>query len=614
MTAIDTAAIAGVRFDTDEPVELSTVPQHVRRNAQRFGSTVAYRVRHGDSWDELTWSQVYDKVRQRAAGVLEWAGASRGEMPVGYVIGANSPEFFISEYAVQTIGATAFPLFERLTATEMKTTLASYNPTVAFSGSRDATDRLLAAAADINLTHIVQWGGDPLPVDPRVISLEKLEELGATRISRQSVELDQLIDAGKIDDIGCVILTSGTTGTPKGVLGSYRYLLDIAARYRYVYRAQRGDRYLSYLPAAFSVEQYNALTQAAALPLEVAFPASPETVEADLVASRTTMRYLGPRQWEELRAGLAPELLASPERIRAEKTTIRKKLGLEHVRAGVTAGGSMSPDVVEFFRMLDLPISNVYGTAEAGIVSAGEPAHPADSVGMALPSAYGEPLVFRISPEGEVQVHGGARCSGYWGRPIDVTDDGWLKTGDAGELDGGILRVLDRLDYIQKLPDGTVVAPQPIEIKVVESPYISNVILVGGYGDDPRLGALVQINEAAVRRDLDVGSEIAYNDLVVDPRTMDLIRAEFEHLNAALPVSQRIHLIAMMPKPLSSDDGELTRSMKLRRAEVLRRYDTLVEHMYCVHDGEQRETSFIAPVGRDSDLARRDFKTRIAAV
>lgn len=593
------------RFGVLEKSALATLPQIVRHNGERHPDSVAYRVRRGGAWVESTWRRVFDQLVVLASGLLEVVGnpAIVGELPVGYVVGPNAPEYFVSEYAIQAIGATAFPLFAGVTVGEMCDVLASYHPMVAFSYSADATERLLAASSAIGLPIIVHGGNEVAPEDPKILTVRELEKLGRKRMEEKPEEIAWHIDQGRFEDIACIILTSGTTGTSKGVLGSHRYLLDVASRYRYAYRAAVGDRYLSYLPAAFSVEQYNGLALAAGLRLEVVFPESPESVERDFIAGEISMKYLGPRQWEALRSMLPSDLLSDVERIRARKEKIRKELGLQYVKAGVTAGGSMSSEVVDFFRAIDVPICNVYGNAEIGIATGAGPESPADSVGIPFPSAYGERIAVRVADDGEVQFQGGVWSSGYWGdKGLDITEDGWLRTGDAGEISEGVLRIIDRLDNIQVLADGSVFAPQAIETRIAECPYVSNVVVFRGGVDESGMGAVVQLNVKAICRELRYPEDSDYGVVLGDSGAIDLVRRDVIGINATLPMSHRVQSVGVLPKPLTVEDEELTRSLKLRRGEVLRRYRQLVDKMWSVESSENGGATYECTVGSDNEL------------
>jgi long-chain acyl-CoA synthetase len=180
-------------------------------------------------------------------------------------------------------------------------------------------------------------------------------------------------------------------------------------------------------------------------------------------------------------------------------------------------------------------------------------------------------------------------------------------------IDQGVPTVLDRLANIQHLPDGRAFAPQPIEIGAMRSPFISNFLLIGGRGDDSRIAALVQVNESAVRRHLSETERVPddYGALVTSPTVTQLIVEEVRRLNAEQPPSQRIDLIGILPKPLSADNGELTRTMKLRRTVVLRRYEPLVQAMFTATEGQ---VSFTVDMSEGHQGDTRHFSSRIAHV
>ncbi|WP_119699095.1 AMP-binding protein [Rhodococcus ruber] len=605
-----TSSPATTGFDGG-PTGTSTLPQLVRRNSRDGGDRTAFRAPTATGFSEWTWSDVDTAMSEIAAGLL---ALNLADPVPGLVIGTNEPEFFIAEYALQAVGAIAFPLFEKMTASEMSVTLEGYGAKVAFSGGTAMTRELLDAADELGLEIVFQWGSQQLVEDERVRSLADLRTHGRRHLTRAGAELDARIAATRLDDIACIILTSGTTGISKGVLGTHRYMLDIAARYAHLFKAEPFDSYLSYLPAAFSVEQYCGMTMAAALPLEVTCAESADTVDRDFVACGARFRFLGPRQWESLRASIPAGLLSDPEQLQARSDEIRATLGLHNVKAGISAGGSLSKEVFEFFQLIGVDIRSVYGFAEVGIITGTHGGDNLDSVGSPLPSPYGEaPIEVRIDDNGEILISGGVRCAGYWGtkHALSVTEDGWLRSGDAGTWDGQVLRVIDRIGNMQQLPDGTLFAPQPLEISVCRSPFISNVLLVAGHRDDSRIGALVEINEQSVRERLYPGASesVSYADLVQDPQVVALVTEEIHALDTEY--GEKISVVGIMPKPLSPDHGELTRSMKLRRAEVLRRYEPLVEAMY---HPPAPVVSFDLYVGRDNEGSTRPYRTRVAAI
>jgi long-chain acyl-CoA synthetase len=608
---VETASPAATRFSVDASMDSATIPQFIRRNATHLGASTAFRTPELDGWRPWTWSEVERVMLETAAGLLDLGHADR--LPA-FVIGPNSPEYFISEYAIQSLGGIAFPLFETMTAGEMTTTLTGYGAKVAFSGTAALTRELLDAAEALGIETIVQWGPQTAPDDDRVLAFTELRSRGRRYLSHASAEVERRIDATSLDDVACIILTSGTTGTPKGVMGTHRYMLDIAARYALLYGAQPCDSYLSSLPGAFSVEQYCGMALTAALPLNVAFARSPASIDEDFVSAAAQFRFLGPRQWEALRAKIPTALLERPDELQARSAEIRHELGLHNVKSGISAGGSLSSEVFDFFRQIGVGIHSVYGFSETGIITGTQGGTDLDSVGAPLPSPYGdEPIEVRVDDTGEILIRGGVRCAGYWGNAhqLSLTSDGWLRSGDAGTWDGRVLRVVDRVGNIKSLPDGTLFAPQPLEISACRSPFISNVLLVPGHGDDSRIGALIEINEHSVREHLfdDGNGGLDYAELATDPRVIALTRKELAESNSDQPLV--ISVFAVLPKHLSAEHGELTRSMKLRRTTVLERYRSLIDAMY---RSPGTEVSFDVYVGRDGEGSVQTLRSRVAAI
>jgi len=581
---------ADVRLDN----AMDTLPKLVRRNAEVLGNAVAVRRRQASGWVSYSWRDVRAAMDEIAAGLID---LGCGKSSTTAIIGGNSPEFFWAEYAAQALGSVTLTLFAPLRADEIARSLSGYDCEVAFAETAEQVSRLQEAADEVGLKAIIYWGTEvirrePVAKEPALLTLAELRDRGAAFQVVNPGEVDRLIDSRGIDDIAGIIFTSGTTGDAKGAKASYRYLFDIAHRYRYLLGAQPGDTYLSYLPPAFSVEQYCGVTLGTMCPLTLAFPETSATADRDFRASGAQFRYFGPRQWEELMSTVPPEVADDPDAVASKAAELREALGLAHVKGAVNAGGTLSPDVFAFFHRLGVGIRSVYGFAEVGIITGTKDASDFATVGGPLPSLYGtEPIQIRVVDD-EIQVRGGVPCSGYWGTRHALADrmtgDGWLRSGDAGIWDGSRLQVIDRLENIRRLAPGRQFAPQPIEIAALRSPYIANILLVGG-DDRPSVGALVQVNEAAVRAWLSSRGEqsdgtfaaISQSARVVE----DLIGTELAKVNAAQEPHNRIARFANLVKPLSADDGELTRSLKLRRGVVLERYAQLVDALYA---GEPR--------------------------
>lgn len=593
-----------------------TLPKIIFRNEQQNPATVAMRRKSLGIWQRMTWGDVASQVRRIAAGLLASDLASE---PCIAVIGDNEPELFWAEYAIQATGRAAVCLYADLSAAELLAVFRDCNARVVFAEDQEQCDKLLEIADQADLRAIMYWDdrGMAGSVDPRVIGLEALARRGDDFLLSNPGELERIVERAGAQDLAVVIYTSGTTGEPKGVMGSHRYLLDCAERWGTVLDANPGANYVSYISPAWATEQYLGLALGASLPMIVNFPEEPETVSTDLREIGAEFLFFSPRQWEatvsstesrmrdagrfaqwiyrwgmralaegrENNASTAARLKRAIADIMIGRP-MRDRLGFTYLRTAVNSGGALSPEVFDLFHSLGVSLRNVYGFTEIGIVAATSGERRFDTVGRLLQSKYGaSPLELRIS-ENEIQVRGGAIFDGYYGKPQATaalhTPDGWVRSGDAGYFDeGGYLVYLDRLDDLRKLSNGQTIAPQFVETRIRLSPYVRDVIVVG---DDSRdfVGALIDIDVEMVGRwaeDRKV-SFSTHADLSQREEVYRLIEDELESVNKSLPAHCRVAKFVNLFKPLDADEGELTRSRKLRRSVVAQKYHDLVEALY----------------------------------
>ncbi|GAA1009855.1 long-chain-fatty-acid--CoA ligase [Acrocarpospora pleiomorpha] len=600
---------------------IQTIPMLVRRNASLHGDTVAMRRKRLGIWESTTWADAWRITEQLAAGLLERGVAL--DAPVA-IIGDNEPDLYFCEYAAQALGCTTVCFFPDMLPDELSSALGALGCTVAFAEDQEQCDKLLAISEEIGLELVVYWDdrGMYLYEDARLTGVEQLRELGREALAREPDLVDVRVDRGSHSDIGVVIYTSGTSGNAKGVKGSYKYLFDVAHRYAQVMQATPFANYLSYVSPASPVEQYVGVTLGAALPMTINFPEEPETVNSDIRELGAEFLYLAPRQWEEMlsssesrihdanrfvrrvyhwgtatltRAALNRGGRGIRGRALAAKVLVqrplRDRLGLAKVRAAVNAGGALSPEVYEYFYGLGVPIRNVYGFTEVGIITGALKAEQFGTAGTVLDSPYAsEPIEVRVV-DGEIQVRGGVESDGYWGDQVSLedrrTEDGWLRSGDAGVWEDGTLRVLDRLENIRVLSTGARFAPQALEVRARLSPYIREIVVLGDERR-PYPAALVEIDYESVSRwaedrSLSFGT---FYELSQTPDVVEkLIAAELAKINKTVPPESRIKRFANLQKPLDADEGELTRSMKVRRAVVEDHFAELIEGLYAERPG-----------------------------
>ncbi len=591
-----------------------TIPKFIFRNADAIPDSIAMRRKALGIWHRITWSDLGREVERIAAGLMAFGVDDETCIAA---IGNNEPELFWVEGAIQAVGAAATCLYPDITEDELLASLQDCGAKVVFVEDQEQSDKMLAVADRVDLQAVVYWDERGMEGydDPRMMSLNQLCCRGDDALAAQPSVVHDRVQAGGADDLAVIIYTSGTTGRPKGVMGSHRYLLDVADRWCQLLGVTPGANYVSYISPAWATEQYLGLALGVSLPMVVNFPEEPETVAADMREIGPEFLFYSPRQWEGVVASTEAKMRdASPiilaiyrwamhtlsetfgdqrlgARIRRKLADIlvgravRDRLGFTHLKTAVNSGSTLSPEVFEFFHALGVSLRNVYGFTEIGIVTATSDDDPSNTVGKVLHSAYGEdPLQIRIH-EGEIQVRGGVVFDGYLNHANAVTDkltsDGWIQSGDAGMIgEDGRLTYLDRLDDLRQLNNGERIAPQFIETNVRLSPFIRDVIVVGGGREST--AALIDIDMDMVghwaeQRQISFTSQF---DLSQNARVCDLIRVEVQAINSSLPDYSQITRFLNLFKPFDADEGELTRSRKLRRSVIETKYCDLIDALY----------------------------------
>ena len=594
----------------------NTLPKCVLRNGTAMPSTVAMRRKSLGIWQRITWEQVLAEVRNIAAGLLTEDLASD---PCIAILGHNEPELFWAEYAVQSTGRAAVCLYPDASPAELITLLGNCGARVVFVEDQEQCDKLLEIAETVGLRKIVYWDDRGMRdyEDSRLISLASLTAKGREALASAPDLVDRRIAQGRPEDLAIVIYTSGTTGNAKGVMGTHRYLLDCALRWNDVLDSRPGANYVSYISPAWATEQYLGLSLGAALPMIVNFPEEPETVTTDTREIGAEFLFFSPRQWEAIVSSTESRirdagwlartvyrwgmrtltaddaaqkgLLARCNRKLAEilvAAPVRDRLGFKFLRTAVNSGSVLSPEVFDLFHALGVSLRNVYGFTEVGIVAATRGERQFGTVGKPLESRLGStPLEIRIE-DSEIQVRGGVASDGYYGQADAMqsrkTKDGWMRSGDAGYFgENGYLVYLDRLEDLRQLSTGQTIAPQFIETRMRLSPYIRDAVAVGDPSRD-FVGAMIDIDidlvgKWAEERQI---SFAAHADLSQKHEVLALVGSEIERINKTLPEHCRVARFVNLFKAFDADEGELTRSRKIRRAYVEKKYATLIDAIY----------------------------------
>ncbi|MEJ5376724.1 MAG: AMP-binding protein [bacterium] len=598
---------------------LDTLPKLLRERGRSLGDRhVAMRVKDRGIWIRYTWKDYLERVRHLTLGLVS-LGLGAGEKVL--IIGENKPEWFWAELAAQCAGAIAVGVFTDCVANEVLYYAQHSDATFVVAHDQEQVDKVLDIKPQVpQLRKVIYW--DPKGLwnykDPDLLSMDSVMEMGR-RYEQQHPELfDELVDRGKGDDIGVICYTSGTTGLPKGAMLSQRWLVDGIREWSRVDGWDRpGMEYLSFIPPAWATEQGLGIAGGLVAGLRVNFPEEPETVQENIREIGPEILFYGARLWENVNSMVQARILDSTAirrwlyrrclsvalkvaDLKIQKKTVgplwsllwwlayqlcfralRDRLGLSRARVVYSAGGALSPEIIRYFLALGIEIKLFYGSTEMGVVSIPRP-------GEIRPETSGRPMPWadvRISEEGEILVKSRFMYSGYYKNPEATAaklKDGYYCSGDFGYLDEeGHLIVIDRMEDLKPLSGGRRFSPQYTEVRLRFSPYIKDVLVVGGENRD-FVSALVNIDLENVGRFAE-SNHIAYTtftDLSQKPQVIELIRDEIRRVNRTLPEHARVVRFVNLHKEFDADEAELTRTRKIRRSFVEDRYKDLIEALY----------------------------------
>ena len=463
----------------------------------------------------------------------------------------------------------------------------------------------------------------------------------AARITNRHIQdgSQERVAEGRSSDIAILSTTSGTTGNPKLAVLTHRNLLSMGRNLMQVDPMNERDEFVSFLPLAWIGEQMMSMACGLQIGFTLNFPEEPETVQENLREIGPHVMFSPPRIWENLVSqvqvkmedsswlkrrlyGWALPVGYAMADARFHKRPaglglsikyfladwlvfqmIKDHLGLRRIRRAYTGGAALGPDVFRFFHALGVNLKQIYGQTEiSGIAVVHRDGDVKfQTVGVPIPETEME-----IAETGEILLRSPAVFEGYYRNPEATSEalrDGWLKTGDAGYLDDdGHLIVIDRAKDVMTLPDGTKFSPQFIENKLKFSPYVKEAVVFGG--DWPYVTAMINIDMANVGKWAE-NHQIAYTtytDLAQKPQVYALVRDHVQQANADLPSAARIRRFLLLHKELDADDAELTRTRKVRRGFINRRYEDIITALYGPGDHLNVETTITYQDGRTATL------------
>ena len=634
---------------------LDTFPKLLMHHARERGGKPAIREKDLGIWQTWTWSRFAEEVRSLACG-LAAQGLKRGEHIA--LVGDNRPRIYAAMCAAQCLGAIPVPLYQDAVAAEMAYPIQNAQIAYAVVEDQEQVDKLLEILPQCpTLKHI--YYDDPRGLrhyaQPEVASYESLIQAKV-----DAAALDGEIAKGHGSDTAAMFFTSGTTGTAKGVVLTHMALIDRAKAAAEMEGLGDDDVALAYLPPAWIVQNIFSYAQPFVTGYCICCPESSETVMMDMREVGPTYYFAPPRVLEALltQVSIRMEDAAAPKRWLYRRFMdfanrvggalldgrpvsvadrllysvgdilvygpLRNVLGMSRVRVAYTAGEAIGPDLFKFYRSLGINLKQLYGSTETSVFVCIQPDGEvkADTVG---PAVAGVEL--RFTPERELLIRSPGLFKEYYKNPQATAEakdaEGWFHTGDAGYFDAdGHVKIIDRVRDVGKLADGTLFAPKYLENKLKFFPYIREAVCFGHERD--RVCAFINFDIDAVanwaeKRNMPYAG---YTDLASRDEVYDLVRECIERVNADLAqdselANSQIHRFLILHKELDADDGELTRTRKVRRRHIAERYEPLVRALYDGSGTVHVEAQVKYEDGRSgtfsSDLKIRDAKTFAAA-
>jgi long-chain acyl-CoA synthetase len=601
--------------------EADTFPKLLAGLANARPQAPAYREKEYGIWQTYDWAHVAGQVNRLAAGLAD-LGFSRGERLI--VIGDNRPRLYWAMAAVQSLGGVPVPVYQDSVTEELAYVVEHAGARFAIAENQEQIDKLLEIQKSVpSLATLIYDDPRGLRYYQGILSYDEVLDRGARRLEASPTLVADQVAKGRGDDDAIMLYTSGTTGRPKGAVLSHDNLVWAAKAGAEFDGLKAGDELLSYLPMAWVGDHLFSYAQGYVVGLVVNCPESASTVMTDLREIGPTYYFAPPRVLENLitqvmirmeDAGTVKRKVFQYFMALARKVgpalidgrpvglldrllyrigdllvygPLKNTLGMSRVRVAYTAGEAVGPEIFNFYRALGVNMKQLYGQTEASVFVT---IHPNGEV---YSDTVGKPVSkveLKIAESGEVLYRSPGVFKEYFKNPQATNDtktaDGWVHTGDAGYLDErGHLKIIDRAKDVGKLNDGTLFAPKFIENKLKFFPHINEAVAFG-HGRD-FVAVFVNIDMPAVgdwaeRRNIAYAS---YQELAAHPAVYDLIQEEIERVNRDLAHDPRmagaqIRRFLILHKALEADDGELTRTNKVRRGFIGERYKVLVDALY----------------------------------
>jgi long-chain acyl-CoA synthetase len=598
-------------------VGANTVPLLFFQRVAEYGDRVALRRKELGRWREITWREYGQRVRELSSGLIA-LGLRRGECVC--VIAENRPEWLYCDLGIMAAGGMTVGIYATSSPAQCGHILNHCGARLCIVEDEEQLEKALQMRGRLPLLErivVIEARALRRSRDPMVMSLEQLLALGREQAAADARRFQASLGKGKPEDIAILVYTSGTTGPPKAVMLSHETLLFATTLLGAVGELFESDETISYLPLSHIAQRLLTTFGQIRYGYTVNFPESPDTFPQDLQEVSPHIFFGPPRVWEKfysmvtlrmeratwLKRRIYGAALTIGSRVAARRLAgqavppsmrllgglahlvvfrkLRAHLGLARARYVFSGAAPISPGMLRFFRSIGVPIKEVYGQTEnCGPATA----HLGDrvklgTVGQAIPGCE-----LRLSEDGEILLRGRHLFQGYFKDPqatAETLRDGWLHTGDVGELDAeGFLALTDRKKDLIITAGGKNIAPQVIENELKSSPYIADAVVIGE--GRKHLTALILIDEEHVASFAQARRVpfTTFSDLSKRPEIYELVGREVERVNATLSQVETIKRFTIVDKKLDPEDGDVTPTMKVKRQAIAERYKDAVEAMY----------------------------------
>ena len=617
-----------------------TIPKLFYQKAHQYGKNrVAMREKEFGIWRPITWYDYIENVKYLALGLAS-LGLEEGDKVS--MIGDNRPEGLWAEMATLCAGGIGVWLFQDSLIEEVKYIIDHSDTKFLFGEGQEEVDKAISIFNECPKLEKIIWD-DPKGMrnydQDYLISLKHVQQLGQELEQQHPDLFREMIDKGHGEDVALLFYTSGTTALPKGALLSHNNMLTMGKHLMAVDPCLATDDYVSYLPFAWIGEQMMSISCGLQVGYTINFPEEPETAQDNIREIGPHVMFAPPRMYEQMTRTVQVKYLDATwiKRKIYELSTrigyhvadlkfqkkpipwywvfldwlayiaVQKKLkdhlGLSRVRNAYTGGAAMGPDHFRFFHALGVNLKQIYGQTEVAGISVVHQSGDIkfDTVGIPIPETE-----IRITKDGEILTRSPSVFLGYYKNSQatqETLKDGWLHSGDRGFIDDdGHLVVFDRTKDVFTLRDGRPFSPQYLETRLKFSPYVKDSWVIGDKKD--YIAAVICIDYSVVGKWADEKkiNYTSYQELSQLDQVYNLVEAQIRKANKDLPESARVVKFVNLYKEFDADDDELTRTRKLRRAFVEKRYHNIVDAIYSESNMVHIDTTITYENGRQAHI------------